>query len=52
MLMLLSACATTGQDSFCLVAKPIYVSRSDQLDISTQREILKHNEKGAELCGW
>lgn len=53
MVMLLSACSTSGADSFCLVAKPIIVDRArDSLTVSTARQILTHNERGAEICGW
>lgn len=48
----LTACATSGQNNYCQLARPIYLDKKDSLTINTQREILKHDEKGAELCGW
>lgn len=32
--------------------KPIYLSRHDALTADTARQILVHNETGAERCNW
>lgn len=52
--ILLSACETVGRvtDSLCVVSDPIYISNDDILTEQTARQILTHNEVGAELCGW
>lgn len=52
--ILLAACTTTGgvTDTFCQIAKPIYVSKHDILTAETARRLLAHNRKGQELCGW
>ena len=48
-----SACATAGPaDTFCDVARPIYFDKADQVSTRTELAIIKHNEKGAALCGW
>ena len=59
MMMFVSACATAGPETvatnegeFCLIAEPIYVSVEDELTGETARAILRHNEMGAEMCGW
>jgi len=41
-----------GVRDFCLVAEPITVSDDDHITDETAKLILKHDEKGAELCGW
>lgn len=50
----LTSCAGSGpaQGNFCDVAKPIYFQPDDQVDRSTERAIIRHNEVGAKLCGW
>ena len=50
----LIACAQNGpvSDTFCLNAKPIFFDPADRLTRKTENDIIKHNEKGAELCGW
>ena len=54
MIALISGCAMLGQetDLGCTWSKPIYISRDDHLTIDTARQILAHNEIGAERCGW
>lgn len=37
---------------FCLNAEPIFFDPADRLTRATERKIIKHNEKGARLCGW
>ena len=53
-LTLLAGCATSGPvtEDFCLVARPILVSKTDALSTETARQILAHNEYGAGRCGW
>jgi hypothetical protein len=34
------------------VAKPILIDAGDDLTAETARQILAHNVKGRELCGW
>lgn len=36
----------------CDWAAPTRPSRADQLTDGTARQILAHNETGAQLCGW
>ena len=51
--VLTAGCGIDGLDpSDCDWAKPIRPSRADQLSDGTARQILVHNETGAELCGW
>lgn len=51
--LLVTSCASIGAgDSFCLIAKPIYVSPRDTLTDDTARAILTHDETGARICGW
>lgn len=52
MTLLLSACTTTIPDSFCDIARPIYISKSDKVSGDTARQILQHDDTGATLCGW
>ena len=49
-----SACAMTGRvtDSFCVIGRPIYISKQDALTDGTARQILDHNEVGKSLCRW
>jgi hypothetical protein len=51
-LLSVSACATSGQGSYCDNASPIYLSRADVLTDQTELAVIKHNEKGVALCGW
>ena len=37
---------------FCATAKPIFISRTDEISDATAREILAHNLTGQKLCGW
>lgn len=60
--VLLISCAVSGCETmmknnpaaadFCATAKPIFVSRSDEISDATAREILTHNLTGQKLCGW
>lgn len=52
--LLLSGCCPIGHgtDSFCALARPIYVSRADVLSDGTARQIYDGNMVGKELCGW
>lgn len=50
MATLLSACATPGADSYCALASPIYVDKTDVFSDETARQILSANEKWASLC--
>ncbi len=47
---LLSACCDPPVDSFCAVAKPVYLSKEDVLTRDTLREIVTGNETWATLC--
>ena len=38
--------------SECDWAEPIRPSQADALTPGTQRQILTHNETGAQICGW
>jgi len=52
---LLAGCATEHQGPGLMVcdwAAPIRPSRADQMTDATARQILAHNETGAQLCGW
>ncbi len=53
---LLNGCALIGrateQDLGCVWAKPIYLSRFDQLTKGTADQLIAHNETGAKRCGW
>jgi hypothetical protein len=52
-LLLLTGCATGGPATeFCVVSRPILVSRADVLTDETARQLLSHNETGARVCGW
>ena len=48
--MLLSGCGKGGNANSGFA--PIYVSKDDQFTDATARQILQHNETGAELLGW
>jgi ABC-type enterobactin transport system permease subunit len=50
----LSACVSAGRgpDAFCAASAPIYLDAADVLTKGTLLAVLKHNERGAELCGW
>jgi hypothetical protein len=52
LLTLAAGCQSVGPDptSYCLIAKPIYVSSRDVLTDGTVVEILRHNETYAKLC--
>lgn len=50
LMVLLAGCSSNvGQES---VFSPIYVSKDDQFTDETARQILEHNELGANLFGW
>lgn len=51
MAMLLAACSSTA-GNFCAVSQPIRPSASDTLTDDTARQVLTHNQYGAEVCGW
>lgn len=52
-LLSLSGCARSGPvDSFCVVERPILISKGDVLGELELRQIIAHNEKGEKLCGW
>lgn len=50
--MLLQSCSPIGADSYCAIARPIYVAKGDVLTDLTARQIYDHNEIGAKLCEW
>jgi len=51
--ILLSGCAKNGiADSYCGIAKPIYIANADVFTDETARQILEHNETGATVCEW
>jgi hypothetical protein len=53
MLPFLASCASgTGTDTFCVLAKPIYLRQGDSLTPDTAREILSHDEVGRTYCDW
>lgn len=41
-----------ADSSYCMTAKPIYISRTDVISDETARAILEHNLTGAKNCGW
>lgn len=49
---LLASCGSGGRATDCAWARPIYTSQADVLTDGTARQILTHNDTGAELCGW
>ena len=53
--LLLTSCGTDGPGNSdpagCLWVRPIYLEKSDLLGPDTQRAILAHNRKVAEICG-
>lgn len=50
------ACTTSpapqSTQSFCSVAKPIYLDSKDVLTRDTVTAILRINQAGEKLCGW
>lgn len=53
--LLLAGCATgpaTEPNNGCEWLKPIYPSQDDVLTDGTARQILDHDEAGAQICGW
>lgn len=54
MAMLLTSCAKIGRanNSYCQIAKPIYIAPEDVLTDTTAREVLEHNRTGKKICGW
>jgi hypothetical protein len=53
-LLCMPGCASVKVQThdFCQVAKPILVSKSDQISDDTAKEVLAHNLTGRQLCGW
>lgn len=52
-ILLSSSCANNGKspsDSYCVVAKPIYISSKDILTPITERQILENNINWKKLC--
>lgn len=54
---LLASCATSGglatkPSNGCEWVRPIMVSKQDQLTDGTARQILDHDQTGAQICGW
>ncbi len=43
---------TITDSTYCMTAKPIYISKNDVISDSTARLILEHNLTGKKLCGW
>lgn len=43
-------CAKSGSDSFCAVAKPVWIADADVLTDVTARQVLEHNETWERLC--
>lgn len=41
-----------ADSSYCMTAKPIYISKGDVISDETARAILEHNLTGAKNCGW
>ena len=51
--LLLTGCGTNGTvTGDCAWAEPIYIGDADDLTDETARQILAHNQTGAEICGW
>ena len=46
--MLCGCSGSAGVEAF----NPIYISKDDSFTDATARQILQHNETGAELLGW
>jgi len=46
----LTACCDPPVDSFCAVAKPVYLSKEDVLTRDTLREVVTANETWQALC--
>ena len=46
----LTACCDPPVDSFCAIAKPVYMTAEDVLTRDTLREIITHNETWKKLC--
>ena len=46
----LTACCNPATDSYCTIAKPVYMSKDEVLTRDTLREIVTHNETWAKLC--
>lgn len=51
-IVLLAGCPATG--SFCQIARPLRPSGAEIAVMADAqvREVLAHNRKGQELCGW
>lgn len=50
--VLLTGCKASGPvtDSYCLIAKPIYISKQDTLTDQTAWDIYTHNSTWRDLC--
>jgi predicted phosphoribosyltransferase len=48
----LCACTTTPKGSFCALAEAHRPANVDALTDAEVADLLKHNAKGAALCGW
>lgn len=53
LLTLIAGCASSHLDTYCIIAKPIYLEKKDLSSISPllSREVLLHNETYHSLCG-
>jgi len=53
MMMSLTSCSSgIGNDPGCAGWHPIYPSPADRMTPQTERQILTHDQSGAERCGW
>lgn len=51
--LLMTGCVNGQEnDTFCQLAKPIYLEKQDKLTPNTARIILSHDETGRIYCGW
>ena len=51
MLLSLDACGTSGPaDSYCAVARPIYLTKDDRLSEPTLRAIVSHDQTWERVC--
>ena len=52
-LIIVAGCVNNGKEitnSYCLIAKPIYISSEDRLSDFTIEQLLNHNEKWEAIC--
>lgn len=52
MIPLLGCQSGQENDSFCQIAKPIYLDKQDKISGDTARQILIYDDQGAIRCGW